>query len=500
MTTSHKIHSFPFSAESLGETQIRLIVEQIPAVLWTTDRDLKITSSIGAGLKGLKLEPNQLLGSSLYDYLKSRDPEFLPLASHLSALKGEATTYEMEWQGRWFHTHIEPLHNSEAEIVGVIGLALDITDQKRAGEAFEQSLSLLKATLESTTDGILVVDLSGKMVSYNQKFAEMWRIPKHILDSRDDQKALEFVTNQLKDPETFLKKVRELYDQPESESFDELEFLDGRIFERYSQPQRIGGKSVGRVWSFRDVTERRRDEEALRQKTEELARSNRELEQFAYVASHDLQEPLHKILAFGDRLKEMESSLKDRSLDYLNRMQSAAMRMRQLIVDLLQLARVTTHANPFERVDLNEVVREVISDLDLRLNESKAEVDLGALPVLKADREQMHRLFQNLIANAVKFQKKGEPVRVTIRSGEGEPGWVEIQVKDNGIGFDEKYQERIFLPFQRLHGRGEYEGSGMGLAICQKIVQRHQGELTAESRPDHGSVFKIKLPLPSDRN
>jgi PAS domain S-box-containing protein len=260
------------------------------------------------------------------------------------------------------------------------------------------------------------------------------------------------------------------------------------------------GEVVG-IRSFMiDVTERRRAETTLQRQASELARSNAELEQFAYVASHDLQEPLRKILAFGDRLKSRcADSLDEDGRDYLMRMQNAAARMQTLIHDLLALSRVATQPRPFVPVNLTEVVQRVLSDLESRIEQSGGRVQLEPLPVVNADRMQMSQLFQNLIGNALKFHKPGEPAVVTVRS-EYTEGWLHgpstcrIIVEDNGIGFDQKYLERIFQVFQRLHGRTEYEGSGIGLAICRKIAERHGGGITAHSSPGAGATFIVTLP------
>ncbi len=650
-------------------------------------------------------------------------------------------------------------------------------------EDSERALSLLRATLDSTADGILVVDRSDNIVGFNKKFLEMWRIPEAIIASRDDRAALAFVLDQLEDPEGFLQKVRDLYSHPEAESFDVLRFKDGRIFERYSKPQILEGQAVGRVWSFRDVTElarataslealhrertlqmsrineelrreiaersraeeelkrsekqyrdlvetshdliwsvdaqgrwtflnrqaarsiygyepeemlgrpftdfespeqarvdletfqkvkqgqpffkyetihlrkdgrpvylsynaivlrneagevvgstgtasdvtarrqaeeklkeseerirtivdhaldavvvidaeghiiywnpqaerifgwsgleamgrkdteilipprykdlylrirrrflrsgqegmlnrrvetvarhadghefpveitvsplrwgenylfsafirditdRKRAEEEIRQKSLELARSNKELQDFAYVASHDLQEPLHKIIAFGDRLRaNAGEALGEKGLDSLERIQRAALRMRQLIDDLLQYARVTTRAKPFESVDLEGVVKETLGVLEWRVAETGAEVEVGTLPTIQADRSQMLQLFQNILGNALKFHKPGERPRVRVSGRISEDGFAEVEVRDHGIGVEAKFSETIFKPFQRLHGRQEYEGTGMGLAICQKIVQRHGGGISVESEPGAGATFRLRLP------
>ena len=379
------------------EVSVKILVEQMPAVLWSVDRDLRFTSFMGAGLAGIGQRPGQFNGLTLHDYFGTNEPDFRPIAAHRKALTGGSVTYEVEWKGRTFAAHVEPLRHTDGTIKGVIGSALDITQQKktekeleksvsllratldstadgilvldhegsivtynkkflemwripeelaassdrdellafvldqvsdpggfvqlamrsyarhdaetfevidfkdgrifervtrpqmlggrsvgkvlsfrdvtarrRVDQEIEESLSLLRATLEATTDGILVVDEDGKMVNFNRKFTEMWRIPDSIMESRDDKRALAWVLDQLKDPERFIKKVKELYAEPESKSYDWLEFKDGRIFERYSQPQKIGGKTVGRVWSFRDVTDRRLLEMTLKRQARYL--------------------------------------------------------------------------------------------------------------------------------------------------------------------------------------------------------------------------------------
>jgi PAS domain S-box-containing protein len=267
------------------------------------------------------------------------------------------------------------------------------------------------------------------------------------------------------------------------------------------------GNLKGFLKITRDLTERKQAEEALRAGeerlkalAERLQRSNRELEQFASVAAHDLQEPLRKIEAFGDRLKaKCGDQLGEQGKDYLERMQSSAIRMRRLINDLLAFSRVTTKAKPFQPVDLNQIAQETLADLEGSIQRAKGRVEVGELPVVDADPLQMRQLLQNLIGNALKFHKPDEPPVVKVRSrlvheSSGVQLW-EITVQDNGIGFEEQYLDRIFQVFQRLHGRHEYEGTGMGLAVCRKIVERHGGAITARSQPGQGSNFIVILPV-----
>ncbi|MBW1989624.1 MAG: PAS domain-containing protein [Deltaproteobacteria bacterium] len=255
----------------------------------------------------------------------------------------------------------------------------------------------------------------------------------------------------------------------------------------------------------RDVTPGKMAEEKLKAYAQELEWSNKELEDFAFVASHDLQEPLRKIRSFGDRLRSRIREEDPTAADYIERMDSAARRMQQLISSLLNYSRVTTRAKPFSPVSLDQILKEAVSNLEVRIHQTHGVVELeGTFPMLEADASQMIQLFQNLLGNALKFHKPGVPPRVVvscektrIKTGgkaRGENA-VCVRVTDNGIGFDQKYKDKIFVPFQRLHGRSAYEGTGIGLSICRKIVDRHGGFIRAESEPGKGASFIVTLPM-----
>ncbi|WP_254511552.1 sensor histidine kinase [Anatilimnocola floriformis] len=257
-----------------------------------------------------------------------------------------------------------------------------------------------------------------------------------------------------------------------------------------------------------EVTVRTKAELTAMTAAQELQRSNRELEQFASVASHDLQEPLRKIQAFGDRLQSnCGPQLGEKGLDFLQRILASAGRMRRLIDDLLTFSRVASKAQPFSAVDLNEIVDEIVGDLETRLQDAGGKFEIAKLPHIEADPSQMRQLFMNLLANALKFHRPGVAPMVRISShnvaanGNGQldgtrlPMQCEITVEDNGVGFEQEYAERIFELFQRLHGRDEYQGTGMGLAICRKIVERHAGSIAAFGKPGEGSRFVFRLPI-----
>lgn len=262
-------------------------------------------------------------------------------------------------------------------------------------------------------------------------------------------------------------------------------------------------KISGFVGTCIDITDRK---ETILLANKELKKKNVDLEQFAYVASHDLQEPLRKIQSFSQLLiSRFANELPGQAQDYLGRMDKAATRMRTLVTDLLTFSRVSTRSKPFIEIDLEREIHDVISDLEIRIKETGGEIRINDLPRVQADPSQIRQLFLNIIGNGLKFhrQEVSPVINITSRlfnkrdSGLSyrDINMVELTITDNGIGFDNKYAERIFEPFQRLHGVNEYDGSGIGLAICKKIVDRHQGKLSAHSTPGEGSSFIIELPL-----
>jgi light-regulated signal transduction histidine kinase (bacteriophytochrome) len=257
------------------------------------------------------------------------------------------------------------------------------------------------------------------------------------------------------------------------------------------------------VGATRDISERRKSEQILKVTMIKMERSNSDLQHFASIASHDLQEPLRAIQAFGDRLQTKHgAALNEEAHEYLTRMQNAAGRMRSLIQDLLAYSRVMTKAHPFTPVDLKATIGAILSDLVIRLEETGGRVEVSELLTIEADAMQMRQLFQNLIANALKFHRVDVPPVVQIYTeprpqeafGE-EKRLLHVVVEDNGIGFDQKYADRIFAPFERLHAQSKYPGTGIGLAICRKIAERHGGNISVKSVPGQGSRFVITLPV-----
>jgi signal transduction histidine kinase len=240
---------------------------------------------------------------------------------------------------------------------------------------------------------------------------------------------------------------------------------------------------------------RKRAEEKLKYYAKELERSNKELEHFAALACHDLQEPLRKFMAFGERLsREYEPVLDEQGKSYLERMDKAAKRMKNFINDLLQYSKVTTRENSYQAIDMNKMMVEILEILEFQVSRVQGKVVVDNLPHLEVDPMPIRQLFINLLGNALKFHKENvSPVVKVSAQKDGEGYWV-MQIEDNGIGFDEKYSERILKPFERLHGMNVYEGTGMGLAICKKIIDHHNGSIEITSQPGEGTCVKIRLP------
>ncbi|HSA59695.1 MAG TPA: PAS domain-containing sensor histidine kinase [bacterium] len=393
-----------------------------------------------------------------------------------------------------------PIRNERGEIVGGVVVFQDITDRFLSTEReLQKSLSLLKATLESTADGILVVDLQGRIVSYNLRFVRMWRIPDEIMKRSDDDAALAFVMDQLVAPKDFLCKVRELYATPESESFDILDFKDGRIFERYSKPQIIGGKPVGRVWSFRDVTARRRAEEELRVAYEELKKVDQIKTNFASMISHELKTPLAAIQeSVGIVLDGIDGPLEPAQRKTLDIAKVNAEWLGRLIGNFLTFTKIESGRMDLRvsSVDARKIVEEACQ-LMKPLAQRKGLQCLKFLPKeavwVRWDADKMKTVVLNLFDNAVKFTEAPGSVRVRLESAGNE---VTIEVEDTGIGVPVEERDSIFDMFAQAASRLPWKtgGFGIGLSICKFMVERHGGLIRLESTCGRGSRFTVKLP------
>ncbi len=407
--------------------------------------------------------------------------------------------------GRWVRVHEKRTSDG-----GIVGTRADITELKqREAEILSVSHELRRRNIHFDTalnnmiQGLCMFDSEQRLIVANRRYLEMYGFSEDVV--KPGIRLPEIMDYSVRignySAEDAKRAKEERPDHARLRKRATLkQFLrDGRVIAVMHQPMPDGGS----IATYQDITELERHEEELRQYTQRLEASNRELVEFAYVASHDLQEPLRKIETFGDRLvQKYGADIPEGGKTYLDRMQNATARMRLLINDLLTYSRVTTKAKPFGRVDLNQVTEGVISDLQIRIEETGARVEFDGLPTIDADPTQMRQLLQNLIGNALKFQEPDvQPVvRITAEIIEGNfmtgtPDVCKLSIADNGIGFDDKYKDQIFTIFQRLHGRNEYEGTGIGLATCRKIVERHSGTIDAIGSEGEGATFVITLPV-----
>ncbi|MBF0553898.1 MAG: PAS domain S-box protein [Nitrospirae bacterium] len=379
----------------------------------------------------------------------------------------------------------------------VAGKCIDTTAHKRVEEALKKTEEKYYNIINSTSEGFFELNSSYEITSCNDALIKMLKATRGRIIGRS---VLSLVHNM--EAEAFGNALGGLWRGKSVAATVTLIADDGALLHTRVNATPVtdgSGRAAGAFALITDITELVMVKNSLSKYSEELKRSNQDLQDFASVASHDLQEPLRKIIAFGDRLRSrIESILTEDAADYLQRMQGAASRMQSLIEELLNFSRITTRAKPFAPTDLNLIMRGIVSDLEERLLRSKGRVEFDGLPVVEADAMQMHQLFMNLTANGLKFHAEGVVPVVTVRLTndliEDSIKYYEIAVSDNGIGFDMKYIDKIFKPFQRLHGRGQYEGTGMGLAICDKIVKRHGGLLTVDSAPAAGTTFTVRLP------
>ena len=409
----------------------------------------------------------------------------------------EATIIARDGTRKYTHAIARPHREADGSVVWN-GVILDQTRIKEAElEAAAAGARTRDVIIESIPQAFALYNTDDRLITWNSRFLDLYpELGELIVQGTayvDILRAeIELGIDPLPENATVQSRLyQRLAEHHLSDYVVERQLPNGRWILVNEHRADDGGTVVLHT----DITELKHREAAL-------ANSNRELEAFASIASHDLQEPLRKVEAFGDRLKrKYHDDLGDDGKMYIERMQSSVSRMRALINDLLNYSRVTTKGKPFGPVNLQQILQEVISDLEVRIEGVGGKVHVNELPTIDADPTQMRQLFQNLIANAMKFHRPEEPPVVAIRAavhGQSETSVRQrcrIEVQDNGIGFDMKYAERIFGIFQRLHTRADYEGTGVGLATCRKIAERHHGDISVKSEPNNGATFMIDLPL-----
>ena len=439
-----------------------------------------------------------LIGTDFSDYFT--DPEKARAGYQQAFREGFVRDYALELRHRDGHVtsvlyNASVYRDESGKVIGVFAAARDVTERKRVEEALRQSEQRFSSMLEAVRDyAIIFLEPDGRVASWN-KGAE--RIKGYRAEEIVGQHFSKFYTA---DDIANGKPSHELQVAITEGRFEDEDWRVRRGGSRFwanvviTALRDANGNVNGFVKITRDLTTRKQAEDQIRRYAEDLKRSNQELEHFAYVASHDLQEPLRTLSSFSQLLARRYKGKLDTDADeFISFIVEGATRMQTLINDLLAFSRVGTRGNPFASVACEEVLQAAKENLDVTIAESRAVITHDPLPTLAADQTQLTQLFQNLFANAIKFRRPEKAPRIHVSAARQDGAW-RFSVRDNGIGIDPQFFERIFVIFQRLHGREEYPGTGIGLAICKKIAERHGGRMWVESEPGTGSTFYFTIP------
>ena len=487
-----------------SEARFRSLAQNSSDVITIIDPDGVITYQSSSVERVFGYPAAELIGTPLAGWIHPQDAGDALGAVEAALREGKANA-ALECRlrtrdGSWLDTETT-LTNllADPSVRGTVLNTRDVTERKRAHEELLRTFSLLTATLESTADGILVVDSDGRIASCNHKFSEMWGIPDEVLGARNDSQTLSFVIGQLKDPGSFMTKIAELYADPDRDSFDVLEFADGRVMERYSQPQRLGDTVVGRVWSFRDVTASRRTAEELATARDQALQASRMKSEFLANMSHEIRSPMNGVLGMADLL--LDTRLDDSQRRYLLALRDSGESLLGVINEILDFSKVEAGRLELETIDFDLValLEAVVNLMDPRVRAKglTLQLDIPAdLPRwVSGDPARLRQILTNLADNAVKFTEVGS---VVIRASAGPGPAIRFEVVDTGIGIDPAARDRVLAPFVQgdTSTTRRFGGTGLGVAICWRLVALMGGVLDFASRPGQGSTFWFELPLP----
>jgi PAS domain S-box-containing protein len=488
-----------------SEDRFRKIFEESPFSMLMTGKDFGI---IRANISFCKLIGYQEEELKSFTFRNFTHPEYIDNdeISLLRLIAGELPVYHTEKRyirkdGSviWGSTTVSIIRNKNEDVQFFLVMIEDITLRKKASAELDNSVSLLKAAFESTEDGLLVVDASGKTVQYNQKFTDMWNIPRKILLTGEDNKLLDYVKSELVNPETFLDKIKQLYSKPDETSFDLLEFRDKRYFERYSQPQKINGISVGRVWSFRDITKRKRTEADLISAKEKAEESDRLKTAFLHNVSHEIRTPMNAIIGFSTLLNEPDLSEEERR-QYIDIIFQSGGQLLSIINDIVDIANVESGQAKVNLTEfnLNSKLKKLNEQFSIIGKQNNIKINLSmSLPddasVINTDSTKLIQILSNLISNSVKFTKNGQIDFGYVLKDE----FLEFFVIDTGIGIATEYHSRIFDRFFQIDNTvsRQYSGTGLGLSICKGYVDILGGVIKVESKSGKGTKFLFTIPF-----
>jgi PAS domain S-box-containing protein len=504
--------------------ELQVILESVPAMIFYKDKENHFVRTNKAFEDAMGLPKEKLQGQSLFDLYPREMAEAFwnddkEVMTSRKSRYGIIEPMQTPLGTRILQTDKIPYFDESGDVIGVIGFAIDITERKRAEEALRRvneeleqrvadrtaklraSSHYSRSLLEASLDPLVTISPEGKVTDVNQATESVTGVPRAQLIGTDFAR---YFTEPQKAEAGYQKVLAEgqVRDYPLT-----IRHTSGRVTDvlyHATVYRNEAGAVRGVFAAARDITEHKRAEaelaryrdhleELVKLRTAELARSNEDLEQFAYVASHDLQEPLRAVGGYVKLLQHrFPEKLDAKAREYIAGAADGAERMQRLIADLLAFSRVGTRGGAFAPADLNALLRDALNNLQTSITEAGAKVTSDPLPSLTVDATQIGQLFQNLIGNAIKFRSERAP-EIHVGACQEKEHWL-FWVRDNGIGIEPQYAGRIFQIFQRLHSRKHYPGTGIGLAICKKIVERHGGEIRVESEPVQGSTFYFSIP------
>jgi PAS domain S-box-containing protein len=477
---------------------ISAVLENIPNMIFVKEpKEFRFVLFNKAGEDLVGVSREKMIGKNSYDFFPQDQSDFFTSMDKKVMAEGkmadipEEPIQTLDKGTRILHTKKIPMFNEDGSPRFLLGISEDITEQMKTEQELIKQTQLMESIIDNMGEGLLVCDAEGKTILVNP--AAIFLLEGQIGDPLPGENAPKNMVYKADGKTVLTPNEFPITQAIFGEGSDNVELYvknsrkPGGIYLLVtSRPVRDRkGKIIGGVSVFRDITERK--------KMEDLLRSNTELQQFANVASHDLQEPLRMVASYVQLLEEhLKGKLDEDGKEYMGFAVDGAKRMQLLVNGLLEYSRVESQAKAPQLVDMNQILNQTLKNMEIRISETRAVITHTTLPQVMGDPVQLTQLMQNLFSNALKFQKSEMP-EIDFSARELDNEWV-FSCKDNGIGIDPKYFDRIFVIFQRLHHRNEYSGTGIGLAICKRIVERHGGKLWVESQPHRGTTFFFSLP------
>ena len=487
---------------ALQRNQLQFLMQYIPDLIWLKDTNGVYLNCNSKFERFFGSSEAAIVGKTDYDFVDKTQADFFRQNDRMAMQAGgpnsndEWLTFADDGQRILVETIKAPVYDSSGGVIGVLGIARDITKRNQLETALKSSLSLLNATLESTVDGILVVNLHGCITLWNQNFVDLWHIPEELMSDGIDKPVLDYVLSQMAQPVEFMNSITELYEHPERSSVDTLFFTDGRVFERYSQPQIIDDDIVGRVWSFREVTAGKMAENELMVARDAANVASLAKSEFLSNMSHEIRTPLSAIIGFSDLA--LGTNLPPRQHDYVLKIQSAGEMLLNIVNDILDFSKIEAGHLKMELIPfrLDTVLANTISTVHQNALAKGLLLQVENLPeavsYLIGDPHRLGQIFINLLNNAVKFTEQGEIIfKAELLEEEGDRLHLKFSILDTGIGLSTEQIGKLFHAFTQADSSitRQFGGTGLGLSISKQLVELMGGKIWCESTPGQGSLF-----------